>query len=84
MDYKWIGAVLIVVGCGGFGFSLSAEHRHQEKSLRQLIGILDYMSCELQFRLTPLPELCAAAARESGGTLGKLFEVLSQDRKSTV
>ena len=78
MDYKWIGAVLIIVGCGCFGFIMSSEHRRQEKSLRKLIGILDYMSCELQFRLTPLPELCASAARETSGTLGNVFTVLSQ------
>lgn len=79
MDYKWIGAVLIVAGCGGFGFSLSAEHRTQEKYLRKLIALLDFMTCELRYRMTPLPELCAAAARESSGMLGKLFHRLSTE-----
>lgn len=79
MDYKWIGAVLIVAGCGGFGFSLSAEHRVQEKYLRKLIAVLDFMTCELRYRMTPLPELCAAAGKECGGALGKLFEKLSSE-----
>lgn len=79
MDYKWIGAVLIIVGCGGFGFSLCAEHRCQEISLRKLIGILDFMACELQYHMTPLPDLCAMASAEAGGTLGAIFEKLAEE-----
>lgn len=78
MDYKWIGAVLIVAGCGGFGFSLSAEHRREEKSLRKLIALLDFMACELQYRMTPLPELCAAAAGEVSGPIRQVFLKLSE------
>lgn len=79
MDYKWIGAVLIVAGCGSFGFSLSAEHRIQEIYLRKLIAVLDFMTCELRYRMTPLPELCAAAGKETGGMLAKLFTQLSSE-----
>ena len=57
MILKWIGVALVVAGCGSVGFKISANHRKEEKALRQLIGILDYMECELQYRLTPLPEL---------------------------
>lgn len=77
MDYKWIGAVLIVVGCGGFGFSLCAEHRSQETSLRKLISVLDFMECELQYRMTPLPDLCGLAAQETGGSLSQVFSHLA-------
>ena len=84
MDYKWIGAVLIVAGCGGFGFSLSAEHRREEKSLRKLIALLDFMACELQYRMTPLPELCEAAAVEAGGALRQIFHKLSEILESSV
>ena len=77
MDYKWIGAALILVGCGGFGFSLCIQHRIQETSLRQLICVLDYMSCELQYHMTPLPELCSAAATETSGDLARVFHALA-------
>ena len=63
MDYKWIGAVLIIAGCGGFGFSLAAGHRHQERSLQRVLRILDFMTSELHFHATPLPQLCASAAK---------------------
>lgn len=79
MDYKWFGAVLIVAGCGGFGFSMSYEHRIQEKFLRNLIRILDFMACELQYRMTPLPELCEAAGREASGGLGQVFLQVSHE-----
>ena len=79
MDYKWIGAALIVAGCGGFGFRLCAEHYRQEKGLRTLIAILDFMACELQYRMTPLPDLCALAAKEVKGELSQIFEQLSRE-----
>ena len=43
MTYRWIGAVLVVVGCGGFGFSLARETARQEQLLKELLDILDYM-----------------------------------------
>lgn len=79
MDYKWIGALLIVAGCGGFGFSMAASHRIQETSLRELMRILDYMACELQFRMTPLPELCRAAGNEVRSPVGQVFSVLAEE-----
>jgi stage III sporulation protein AB len=79
MDYKWLGAVLILAGCGGFGFLLSMSHRQEEKALRSLMGALDYMSCELQYRMTPLPDLCAAAGTESSGAVGRVLSGLARE-----
>lgn len=61
---KLIGVILIIAGCGGVGFRIAANHKNEEKALYHLIGILDYMECELQYRLTPLPDLCRQVARE--------------------
>lgn len=63
MDYTWIGAVLIIAGCAGFGFSLAAGHRYQERSLQRIMRILDFMISELHFHATPLPQLCAGASK---------------------
>lgn len=84
MNFKLIGAVLIILGCGGFGFLLAAGHRREERTLRQLIGALDYMECELQYRLTPLPELCRQAARESGGTIHSVLLALAGELEAQV
>ena len=77
MSYKWIGAIMIVLGCGGFGFSLAAAHRREESTLRQLISALDFMECELQYRLTPLPDLCREAAGEQKGCIRDVLQNLA-------
>ena len=79
MGSKWIGALLIIAGSGGFGVALCAGHRAEEETLRKLIRALDYMACELQFRLTPLPELCSMAGRESTGIVKKVLSNLATE-----
>lgn len=64
MILKIFGVVLVIAGCGGVGFRIAANHRNEEKALRKLISVLDYMECELQYRLTPFPQLCRQAAKE--------------------
>ena len=77
MILKLVGAVFVLAGCGGIGFRIAANHRFEEKNLRQLIGILDYMECELQYRLTPLPDLCRQVSKEFTGVLGSVFQELA-------
>lgn len=84
MNYKWIGGILIIVSCGGFGFSLAAGQIREERALRQLLGALEYMECELQFRLTPLPELCRQTGREVPGRVGKIFTILASELESQI
>ncbi len=76
MGYKGIGAVLIIAGCGGFGFSAALRHRREEKLLRQLIRALEHMACELQYHRPPLPELCYQAAQISEGRIRDFFSAL--------
>lgn len=76
MNLKWIGAVAVFVGCGGFGFRMAAIHRRQEKELRDLITALDVLSNELRYRLSPLPELCCQVAASLPGKVGKAFGLL--------
>lgn len=77
MVYKWIGAFLVVAGCGSFGFSLAAAHRREIHLLQQLLASLQYMRSELKYRLTPLPELCRQAGREGSGILRSVFYSLA-------
>ena len=79
MNFKWIGAIMVIVGCGGFGFSVAAAHRREETTLRQLIIALDYMECELQYHLTPLPDLCRQAAAEQRGCIRDVLLNLSRE-----
>ena len=59
---KLLGAVLICVCCGWFGFSLSGAHKSEERYLKQLLSSLEYMQYEIQCRLSSLPDLCRQAA----------------------
>lgn len=84
MMVKVFGAILVIAGCGGFGFSLAAAHHREEHSLRKLIAALDLMECELQYRLTPLPDLCMLLVREIGGALGSVFSRLARELEAQI
>lgn len=77
MILKLFGAALVIIACGGVGFRLAANHRQEEQDLRQFLGALDYMECELQYHLTPLPALCRQTATEFTGRIGNVFLELS-------
>ena len=84
MTIKWIGALLVIAGCGGVGFTMAASYKREERSLRALLRALDYMACELQFRLTPLPELCRTAGKECGGPAGQALTALASELESQI
>lgn len=84
MTYKWMGAILILASCGGFGFSLAAQHLREEKTLRQLLSALDFMGCELQYRMTPLPELCHQTGEAVKGAVGQAFHALAREMEHQV
>ena len=67
MTYKLIGAALIICGCGLVGFKLSAACHTEEHDLRQLIIAMDYMVCELSYRMRALPDLCGQVGKERNG-----------------
>lgn len=79
MEIKWIGAVLVMAGCGGFGATLAAAYRREERQLRQLMEAVAYMECCLQYQLTPLPQLCRGAAQLLSGPVRRLFQTLAQE-----
>ncbi len=79
MTPKLLGAVLIVVACGGMGFSFAAAHRKKEAMLRQLIAAVKLMICELQYRQTALPQLMEQCAGETAGCLRQVFMAMRQE-----
>ena len=58
---------------------LAASHRREESALRQLVNALDFMECELQYRMTPLPELCRLAGRENSGSIRNVLLELARE-----
>ena len=77
MTLKWIGAILILVCCGGAGFSMATSHKRQERSLEALRSAIDMMVCELEFRMTPLPQLVRMASKEVDGQVADVFSALA-------
>ena len=84
MMLRWVGALLVIAGCGGLGFSMGMYYKRQEHCLRQLIKSLDIFSCDLAYRLTPLPEICRSAATTIGGSVGKVFMHLAVELDSQI
>lgn len=79
MNYKWIGAILVVCSCTFGGFSMCTAFRREERELQSLLGALDYMICELQYRATALPDLCRQAAQDRGGLVGMFLNNLATE-----
>lgn len=84
MSLKIIGALLVLTGCGGCGFAMAASQRKEEQSLRQILRALEYMSCELQFRQTPLPQLCRNVSGILSGPIKLVFSRLAQELEQQV
>lgn len=79
MTMKWIGALLVMLGCSGFGFSLVSAYRKEERALQELINALEYISCELEYRMSPLPQLCRITAERCSGCVRQVLECLAQE-----
>lgn len=84
MNLHWIGAALIIVGCGGVGFGMALNYKREEAALNHLIKALEYMRCELEYRITPLPELCQKVAAFTSGSIRLLFRNLMQELNAQI
>ena len=83
MSTKWIGAVLVILSCSIFGMIMSGSIRFEVNCFRELISILNYMQSELEFRLTPLPDLCRLCASQ-GKILRNLFETFAEELENQI
>lgn len=78
MSVKVYGAVLILLGSGAFGYSLVRGVQREKAMLRMLSHTLKWMECELRYHITPLPDLCAEAAEQTGNWLRHILKDLSR------
>lgn len=76
MNFRVIGAILVVLSSSAVGFSIVSIQKQEQKALLQLIRGLEYMACELEFRLPPLPELCTLTAMQLTGPARDFFLAL--------
>lgn len=78
MYIKIIGALLIIGCCGGYGMLLALSHRRLVLQLRQLEQVYGQMYAELEYRLTPIPELCRLCAAQLPMPLCNVFMSLAE------
>lgn len=84
MSLQWIGAILVIAGCGGVGFLMAMYDKRELDALCQLHSVLEYMICELGYRMTPLPELCRKAAARCKGSIRCVMEILAGELESQI
>ena len=79
MTWKLIGAILVIVGCGGFGFLVAAGIKKEERYLKELLEVMEFMTSELKYRMTSLPELIGRASVHTSGALWQMFSALDRE-----
>jgi len=84
MHLKWIGAIMVIAGCGGCGFNMAMNYRREEKQLRQLLNALDFMYAELEYRMSPLAQVCTLVAEHTAGTVGRVFHRLAAELEAQI
>ena len=77
MYLKLAGALLILISCGGYGIMMAVAHRREVAALHQLVEAMDIMICELEYRLTPLAELCRFGAERIKGPVQSCIVALA-------
>ena len=81
---KLMGAICVIVGCGSCGFLMGKQYLSNLHLAKNLITVLDYMQCELQYRGTPLPQLCREAGEQVSGRIRSVFTMLADELDAQV
>ena len=68
-----LGALCILIGAGAAGFGFAASVRRQARQLGELCAALEAMRCEIEYRMTPLPQLLEQMAQTCATPVGELL-----------
>lgn len=68
-----MGGLLLFCGSTAIGLGAAGALRKRTQALSSFLGGLTIMEAELQFHLTPMPDLLEKLAREAGGAAGAFF-----------
>ena len=79
MTIRILGALFILLGCGGVGFLLAAAYKKDIATLKSFIESMDMMESELKFRMTSLPLLCHYIAANQTGIMKAYFQNLEKE-----
>lgn len=75
---RFLGAALLMAGCGGLGLSAVNRLDSRVRDLRELSTGLEILQQELSWRLSPLPEALDAAAGGTHGSAARFFSYCAQ------
>ena len=84
MTAKLIGALIVLIGCGGCGFMIALSYKRETFALKQLLSAIDFMQCELRYKMTPLPALCRLTAGTVSGQIKYFFETLGEELEQQI
>ena len=77
--YRLIGGTLIISGCLFIGKSKALAEKRAIFLLEEFVKGLNLMICELEFRRTSLPALCAFISNQTTSIISKYFSILEQE-----
>ena len=84
MNMKWVGAAMIIATCMSIGVKMASSYLREEQQLEQLLQSLNYIKCELQYKLAPLSALFYQCASLSKGPLRAFYLNLCSELDSQV
>jgi stage III sporulation protein AB len=58
--------------------------KKEERELRHFLTALDFMQCELQYRLTPLPQLCRRTSDHGDGCICKVLDLVAEELENQI
>lgn len=70
---RCVGFIFIIIGATATGFGIAFSVQRQCIFYRQLIGVLEFMKAEIEFRLTPLGEIYAQIGEGEAHFLRGIF-----------
>ena len=76
---RWLGAVMIVVGCGMMGYLSSSTLARRTAALRSFVDGLTLLRSEIVDGRTPLPEAAALCARRCTGASARFFTAFCRE-----
>ena len=70
---------IIIFFCGWFGCKMANVAKREVVTLKKLITAIEIMICELQYHLTPLPELCRIVSAQTSDCICEFFSKLADE-----
>ena len=74
MTMKILGAFMTIAGCTAVGYALSQNLRREERAMGELVECLEWMICEMNYRMPALSSLFQGAANVCKGAVSKTLK----------